>query len=248
MSFSDIADRMRRQASDQSSAGSAPRNFDELHLLRGRILGVLIRDARQAAQLSLEACAGQVNVAPETLNAWELGQQVPSLPQLELVAYALNVPISHFWGTHTLNKSVPQRSPNPGEYVTVRAHLIGALLRAARQQQNLTIEQLAGEAGLSAEQLTAFELGQRPIPVPVLVTLAQACQVNMAYFLENGSRVGDFLALQEDTRHFAELPPEMRRFVANPINQPYIELAMRLSQSSTSELRGIAEAILSITL
>jgi hypothetical protein len=44
------------------------------------------------------------------------------------------------------------------------------------------------------------------------------------------------------------MPEAMRHFVSVPVNQSYIELAMRLSQMGTGELRGIAEAILNITL
>ncbi|MBN1202963.1 MAG: transcriptional regulator [Anaerolineae bacterium] len=249
MSFSDIAARLRQHADDKEQQAAAPQNFGEMYILRARILGVLIRDARQAAGLSLEDCASQIGAAADTLNAWELGQQMPGLPQLELLAYTLSVPISHFFGTETMqHQKTEQRKVQPGEYTILRGRLIGALLRGAREQQNLLPEQLANEAGLTPAHITAYELGQRPIPVPILVTLAGACHVNMSYFLEDGNRVGDFLALQEDLKRFADLPEGMRRFVSSPVNQPYLELAMRLSQMSTSELRGIAEAILNITL
>jgi hypothetical protein len=56
------------------------------------------------------------------------------------------------------------------------------------------------------------------------------------------------LILQEDLKQFSELPENVRHFVVSPVNQPYIELAMKLSQMGTDQLRGIAEAILEITL
>ncbi|MBN1681252.1 MAG: transcriptional regulator [Anaerolineae bacterium] len=247
MSFSDIAARLRQHA-DEKAIKEAPRNFEELYQLRARILGVLIRDARQAAGMSEDQCAERVGVNVETLTQWELGKTMPSLPQLELVAYTLSVPISHFWGTETLLQQSEGQRVQTGEYVTLRNRLIGALLRAAREQVNLTPEQLAGEAGISAGDVTAFELGQRTIPVPVLTTLAQACRVSLSYFLEDGNRVGQALALQEDLKAIANLPEAMRHFVAAPVNQSYIELAMKLSQMSSGELRGIAEALLNITL
>jgi transcriptional regulator with XRE-family HTH domain len=247
-SFGDIADRLRKHADDKSAQEDAPRNFEELYRLRARILGVLIRDARQAADLSPDDCASQIGVPVELLQAWEFGQKMPNLPQLELLAYVLNVPISHFWGTETLHHEAARQAVDTGEYVALRNRLIGGLLRAARTQANLTPEQLAAEAGVSAEHVNTYELGQREIPAPVLVSLAQACRVNVSYFLEDGNRVGDYLALREDLKQFSELPDDVRHFVSSPVNQAYIELAMRLARMSSGELRGIAEAILDITL
>ena len=248
MSFDDIAARMRKHTDKKATADDAPRNFEELYLLRARILGVLIRDARQVADLDLEACAALVGVAPQSLEDWEYGKAMPGLPQLELLAYYLSVPISHFWGTETVLQRTQRRRIDPEEYVSLRNRLVGGLLRAAREQRELTPEQLAAEAGIPATHVAAYELGQRPIPTPVLATLAAVCRVNLSYFLENGNRIGEFLVLQEDLRNFGELPEDMRQFVSSPINQPYIDLAMKLARMGTDELRGIAESILDITL
>jgi transcriptional regulator with XRE-family HTH domain len=249
MSFSDIAARLRKYSDEKAEKEeAAPRNFEELYLLRARILGVLIRDARQAGGLTPEECAAQIGVDTNALLDWEFGKSMPSLPHIELLAYALDVPISHFWGTETLLRQAEQRNIPPGEYVTLRGRLIGALLRAARQQNNLSMEQLAAEVDVSPGHIAAYELGQRPIPLPILVQLAHTCKVNLSYFLEDGNRVGDFLMLQEDLKRFADLPEEVRRFVSAPVNQAYIELAMKLARMSTPQLRGIAEAILNITL
>jgi len=247
MSFSDIADRMRRH-SDERAEGGAPRNLDEVYSLRARILGVLIRDAREAADLTIEACASRLGVEPEVLEAWEFGQMMPSLPEVELLAHTLQVPLSHFMGTETLAQQAASRAVDGQEYVLLRQRLIGGLLRQARTTANLTPEQLAAEAGLTAGHIHAYELGRHPIPLPVLMTLASACGVSLSTFYEEASRVGEFLALQEDFKRFAELPDELRRFVTKPINQPYLELAMKLSRMSSQEMRDIAEAILNITL
>jgi transcriptional regulator with XRE-family HTH domain len=248
MSFNEIAARLRRHPDMKGVKEEAPRDFEELFLLRARILGVLIRDARQAAGLDIDACASQVGITPETLEEWEFGKTMPSLPQLELLAYTLDVPISHFWGAETLAQQMQRRQIDREEYVALRNRLIGGLLRAARQQRNITPEQLAADAGISPSNVTAYELGQRPIPAPVLMTLASVCQVNLSYFLENGNRIGDFLVLQEDLKNFTCMPDEVRQFVASPVNQPFVDLAMRLAKMGTDDLRGVAEAILNITL
>ena len=158
MSFSDIAGRLRQHTDSAGQTGSSPRNFDELYLLRARILGVLIRDAREAAELSQAECASRVGVAPEQLEQWELGQAMPSLPQLELLAFALNLPISHFWGTQTLQRRAEQKHIDAAEYTTLRGKLLGGLLRAARERLN----RLMGLWGVQ----TAFRLPERLPDLP----------------------------------------------------------------------------------
>jgi hypothetical protein len=52
---------------------------------------------------------------------------------------------------------------------------------------------------------------------------------------------------EEAIRDFLELPVELRQFVAMPVNRPYLELAMKLSNMSRDKLRSVAEDILDIT-
>ena len=40
----------------------------------------------------------------------------------------------------------------------------------------------------------------------------------------------------------------MQQFVSKPVNQPYLELAQRLSEMSVERLRSVAEGLLEITL
>jgi len=247
MSFDDIAARLRARQSASGNHASPP-NFEELYLLRARILGVLIRDARTAAGLDVDELAAQVGVSPDLLAAWEYGQSLPSLAQVELLSYALEVPVNHFWGSDLLQQARQRRPVDPHEYTLLRDRLIGAQLRAAREAAGLTPEQLAEQAGVAPGNIAAYEWGQRPIPLPVLVTLAAACGVGLAHFLEHGNRVGEYLALQADLERFHALPEDVRAFVSTPSNQPYLELAMRLARMDSDSLRAIAEAILEITL
>ena len=46
---------------------------------------------------------------------------------------------------------------------------------------------------------------------------------------------------------FLELPPEIQLFASKPVNLPYLELAMRLSELNAEKLRAVAEVLLEIT-
>jgi hypothetical protein len=55
--------------------------------------------------------------------------------------------------------------------------------------------------------------------------------------------------ISEDTvKQFLEMPVELREFVAMPVNRPYLQLAMKLSNMSRDKLRSVAEDLLDITL
>ena len=53
---------------------------------------------------------------------------------------------------------------------------------------------------------------------------------------------------QKSVQQFLELPKELQDFVCQPVNRPYLELAVKLSSMSTDKLRSVAEGLLDITL
>jgi transcriptional regulator with XRE-family HTH domain len=255
MSFSDLsgdlAKRLKKKQDDKAAAKGQrvedkPVDFKELYALRARILGVLIRDVRQARGRTVEDCAATLRVDPTTFLSWEYGREHPSLPQLELLAYELGVPVSHFWGTDMLGGE--QSGPIPGsEYIALRNRVVGGLLRQAREAASMSEATVAEEAGLTAEQVAAYEMGQTPIPLAELTSLASAVNVSVSYFLENNNRIGHWLQLQESFQQFSEMKPEIQSFISNPTNSSFIELAMWFSQLPVDDLRGIGSSILSLS-
>src|SRR5690606_3999777 len=129
--------------------------------------------------------------------AWEFGDSVPSLPQLELLANYLGVPISHFWGMETISDSRANRTDPQQEYLALRDRMIGALLRQAREDGNLSLEQVSEASSIPAEQIERYELGEVPLPIHELTVLANAVNRNVSYFLESSSYIGQLLATRE---------------------------------------------------
>src|SRR3972149_3476200 len=70
--------------------------------IRSRKLGILILNARMATRRSAEECSQAMGATPQVYNEYELGEKSPSLPELELLAFFLNVPLEHFWGGEML--------------------------------------------------------------------------------------------------------------------------------------------------
>jgi transcriptional regulator with XRE-family HTH domain len=79
------------------------RSIDQLVSIRARKLGLLLFDARNACRRSVQDCAQAMTVTPEQYQTYENGEKSPSLPELEALAFYLNVPVEHFWGSKTLS-------------------------------------------------------------------------------------------------------------------------------------------------
>jgi transcriptional regulator with XRE-family HTH domain len=252
MGFGDISARMKanKEAKAETDKNAPARKVDpqQGYQIRGKMLGVLLRDARVGAGRSLQDCAHQLRVAAELVEAWEFGDDVPSLPQLEILAYYLGVAVSHFWGQETLESTRGSTLDTQAEYIALRVRMIGALLRQAREETGMSLEELGAAAHLPAERITQYELGELAVPMHELSVLAGLVKKNISFFLESSSQIGELLAQKEMWRHFMELPEDLRQFAANPLNMGFIEIAMMLAQMPTDRLRRVGESVLNITM
>lgn len=248
MDFKEASARFKQRHKSQEDNGQQQAaDPAESYRIRGKMIGVLLRDARLHAARSIEECATLLKVTPHDVEAWELGESVPSLPQLELLAYYLGVPISHFWGTDTLEATQGRHVDIQTEYMALRDRMVGALLRQAREEANLTAEALAEASAIPADHIRRYEVGDAPAPMHELSVMAGVLKKNLSYFLESSGHIGNWLAIREEWKHFSSLPDDLRQFAAKPVNIGFIEIALMLSQMPTEKLRRIGESVLDIT-
>jgi transcriptional regulator with XRE-family HTH domain len=217
--------------------------------LRTRKLGILIKDARLSVNKSLKECAQAIGITTGILTAYEEGRRAPSLPELEILAYYLNLPLAHFWSNDVVSDNAsPLSTVNLKVLVGIRQRIIGALLRKQRTESGTSIKVLSKQSGISASRLKAYEVGESPIPVPILEGLMSILDARIESMFDQTGPVGQWLVEKKITQDFLQLPPELQAFVCKPVNQPYIELALSLSGLSTEKLRSVAESLLDITL
>lgn len=219
--------------------------MNDLDQTRAKILGDLIRDARQQAGRSAADCANVLGISEEQFNQAESGAHNPTLPDLEVLAMYLNVPMAHFWGNFTLKGAV---EPNYKNFTKIRQRIIGALLRQARLQSKRSLEEAADYLGSTVQQIQDYESGVTAVPLFELERLGKYFGVPLDYFSDEArGPLAQHEARQKMLKRFDELSPEVKKFVVEPINLSYIETAMRLSDFDVKRLRNIAEGILDIT-
>src|SRR4030042_5139582 len=125
--------------------------------IRSKILGVLIRDARLKSHHSLDDCAAALGISAEKLEDFEFGVKAPSLPELEILAQTLDVPLEHFWGRTLIAPKTSTSHRDPDSLIKIRHKLIGARLRKARNEAGIALEQAAVQVGMSAQELEDSE-------------------------------------------------------------------------------------------
>lgn len=217
-------------------------------VIRAKKLGLLLMDARQTARRSLEECAATIGVTPERYQAYEDGSIPPSLPEIEALAYYLDIPMEHFWGKVSLSQdSTGHPLPITSRMTHLRQRMIGAQVRQNRLNFNLTLNELSEKTNILEPILNAYENGDEPIPLPELETLAETLKLPMNELFDKHGPVGKWRSEQQSVEEFLDLPQELQEFVSRPVNRPYIELARRLSNLSVEKLRAVAEGLLEIT-
>ncbi len=132
--------------------------------------------------------------------------------------------------------------------IKLRQRMIGALLRQERNNVNMSIRHLSTETGITQARLKTYELGERAIPVPELESILTVMGSRIDVFFDQNGPVGQWMTSQRAMQKFLELPDEIQNFVCQPVNRPYLELAMKLSDLSREKLRAVAEGLLDITL
>jgi transcriptional regulator with XRE-family HTH domain len=218
-------------------------------VIRAKKLGVLIRDARLSAGKRIDEGAAAIGVSEGTFQSYEMGESSPSLPELELLAYFLNTPLEHFWGSQSISTgSLSARQIDLEQLMGIRQRMIGARLRKSRIETDLSLDELAELTAIPAKQLEGYEYGLSPVPLPNLEMLTEILNIPIKECFDKQGPVGQWANQQRLIQDFLILTPELQDFISRPVNRPYLELAQRLSEMSVDKLRAVAEGLLEITL
>jgi transcriptional regulator with XRE-family HTH domain len=217
--------------------------------IRNKITGVLLRQARMDSGKTLKECSRVLGMSSSALSAIEHGRRSISLPELELLAFYLEVPVDQLLNGSRATPTQPEEKLPSDELIQLRHRIIGALVRQARLDFDLGQAELAKRIGVSKRRLEQYEIGERPIPLVELQELAEILDISLQAFLEEGvGPIGEQQRLDRELQRFSELSPEVRAFILEPSNLAYLELAMSLSDAQADKLRTIAASLLEITL
>jgi transcriptional regulator with XRE-family HTH domain len=214
--------------------------------LRTKMLGAVLRQARTSAGRTLKETAAMIGVSSAVLASYERGARGISLPELELLGYHLQAPLHRM--LHPRNDSLKKVDLNPAVLISLRQHYIGALVRSRRTEVDMSLRDLAKFTGIPSARLSLFEQGERPISVPELEAIAGALNRDLSFFQDTRGPVGEWQMTQDAFEGFMRLSADLRAFVSNPDSEPYLRMAVRLSEIPVEKVRNLGEGFLEISL
>jgi len=229
----------------------------QIKTLRAHKLAALIVDARLYARRTPEETCSLLGWDEFHLQALESAMVAPSLPEVEALAAIYAVPVDHFFGSKSLSDEMPSlRVDTMNQRLELRQRIIGAQIIQARTRQSLAREDLSLVTDIPMDHLTAYELGESPIPIPDLEEITRALRINLDEWIDSyaiPTRAKSFDPVKEDE---VEVPidlnetrvsKELAEFIVNPVNKQYLIIANKLSSLPADQLRRIAESLLEIT-
>ena len=211
-------------------------------------LGIIIKNSRELRKRTVAECAEVMGKEPEVFSAYEAGTLSPALPELEILAYYLELPIYHFFNSVLQeDKPVFENQDDMKQFLLVRDKVISTRLKTYREQKNIAINKMIANTSLNEEQYQRFEEGLDPIPLTNLQSFMYPLGCSLKEFLCEGGKIGAKYTEEKAQQTLEEIPAEVQKFLTNPSNEPYLRLAMHLSTLSAERLRNIAEGLLEIT-
>jgi transcriptional regulator with XRE-family HTH domain len=214
----------------------------QTRLLRAKMLGALMREVRLENGKSLTEVAEVLGISTSTLSSYEHGRKSISLPELELLAYHLDSPLGRFLNPSPEDLEEGRRF-DPQIMVTLRQRMIGAQLRQARSEKDLTLKAVAQAVDMPVSRISAYERGERPVPIPDLEGLLKVLDCSMEDFIDKEGPVGEWLGDKVAFERFLALPEDLRSFFQKPQHIPYLRMAQRLSELDLGDLRAVSQAL-----
>ncbi len=216
---------------------------------RRRTIGLLIRRAREVAGKTRKELAAYAGVSQAAIASIEEGKREPSLPQIEAFAYYLRMPVIALLDeSASAVQNTWRATLDVDEIQTLRNHIIGVRLKQARQQKSETVKQVAQAAGLPPARLSAYELGERPIPITELELLMGCLGLTWSDLLDIGiGPLGEAQLYHQQHAQFDALPSDVRAFVADPQSLPYLRVAMRLRDLPAEQARAAGQALIDLS-
>ena len=212
-------------------------------------IGVLLKVARTQRGESKKTCGEIIGVSSRTITKYESGEKSPSLPELEILAYYLDLPLENFWEDIAPdNQDRMKALPNLEKRLELRNLKIGATLRKYRQEANLSMKEIADKLGITTYRLKSYEKGSFPVPLAELNALVRLYDHQLDELVVDSGPIAEWAHNKKAGGSFVDLPEDLQDFVLKPVNRPYLEIAVKLSQMDVDQMRDVAERLLDITL
>ena len=212
-------------------------------------MGVLLKVVRTQRGESKKDCGEIIGVSSRMITKYESGEKSPSLPELEVLAYYLDIPLENFWEDIAPDPQDRMEAiTNLQNRLQLRNLKIGAAIKKFRQEADMSMKEVAEKLDITTYRLKSYENGSFPVPAAELNALARLYDHRLNDLVVDAGPIADWVHGKIVSDSFIDLPRDLQDFVIKPVNRPYLELAVRLSKMDVDQMRDVAERLLDITL
>jgi transcriptional regulator with XRE-family HTH domain len=211
---------------------------------RRRAIGAAIRAQREAANRKSRDFAAQIGLSVPALLAIENGERDASLPQLEAIAYLLDMPLQQLLQpTATALERGAPHAEQLDTIIRLRGHIIGARLKQARMAHSETPQQVMAATGIAAREIEQFEIGAKQPGLADVETLIAHYTLSIEDLLDFGiGPLGETQLRQRQQAAFDALPEPLRALFNGPHAGKHLDMALRLSTLSPDQMRELSQA------
>ena len=213
----------------------------EVIVVKRKILGVLMRAARERTRRTIGEVAQCLGVTPARVRQYEAAARAITLPELEALSLFLQTPLSFFLDGKAEIVAEKTISLNADESHARRA-AIGAKLKQLREVEGKSKDDCAQAIGCTAAMYNRYERGAADIPVADLDTLARWLGVNLFYFVADKTTADESSSVLE-LEKLSRLPRDVRAFVLDAGNLPYVRMAMKFTEMPADRLKELGEIL-----
>jgi transcriptional regulator with XRE-family HTH domain len=207
-------------------------------------IGHQLIKAREAAGKSAKDCALVLGIPLKKYQEMETCEILPSLPELESMAYFLGVLPDDLLKNQTIEfEKQNVNTEQLQQFIQLRHRILSATLQLTRSQKNLSLKEVSSLSGISTARIKRYEMTSTPIPLNDLTALCKALETTLSVLFDQSGFLAERQKKMESERSIHQLPVELQDFITDPENLSFLHLAVRLKETGIENLESLAAGL-----
>jgi transcriptional regulator with XRE-family HTH domain len=203
--------------------------------------------AREYRQLSRNSCSQLLGIPVGRLRNYEEGKYVPTLPEIEGLAYIYGLPLTALFDPREIDHLINEPdADNLQQLIRIRGHIISTRLQIAFDQSGKTLREITKETGLSASRIRKYLNNALEMSYDDLCVLSGVLGMDTHSQFDTDSSIGRWQAMQSRMARFCRLPEDIQEYVIAEDKTELLRVAHRLMDLDLQSLRTLSDSLQTI--
>lgn len=205
-----------------------------------------IKQVRTRKQHAIHQCAMILDISKENYLKFESGEKPLSLPEIELIAIYLGIPLQNLFDEDPVKDDsllVLQDEVQP-IYRNLRQKMIRAKLNAEKAKKGISLEELHQTTNIPLQTLTFYENGDLPIPIHHLMQICDVLSLSMEAFINKEITSDKRVKHQSRRPNWEQEYPESENKNSFSAGEAHSPLEIAISMLPIEDQAAIAKTLL----